>query len=589
MVHVSSFIATLALVAAPLVSARPASSSRNAAPNAARSATSSALGTKVTPVFTPEALDLPDASEAAALMARMFGSGFGKRALDFDASPELNERGIIGDTDVKAFVKRATNTTCLDSTATAYQISALFYYGGAGTVVSLCPGAQISLNQTIQLFYANQELSTQGYPTDDTRALLTVASSAMSVAIYGSCGNCDNIVIRNIQVNGNRPGLGYLSTGSALLELGGDNTGQTVQECHLYEPRGWSALHGIEGTNLYCSGMQILNNQVGPSGNSPNNGAQFKRDSTVYPPGQWADGISMACKGSTVTGNTVTDATDGGIVIFGAPGTLVQGNTIIAETRHLLGGINAVDFAPFSGTFVGTVVQGNTINADTTFIKVGIAIGPLVWGTDNTTADRTYGGTFQGNTFTSGSSGYFGYGVGMSAHNGATVLDNDASSANFGGEESVSCFGPTYTPTPQAFVYDPSNTPNATLQNNFVAHQAVLLICNEPGPIVTRGPATALDTSKYAKTTTTMNAAQSLASVLSARLALASQRAALAEANAQKLAAALQSRLAAAVSKSKNAARNVVDLKDLIPRETANALPSRETPKVVAPVFPGRQ
>lgn len=36
--------------------------------------------------------------------------------------------------------------------------------------------------------------------------------------------------------------------------------------------------------------------------------------------------------------NTITDATDGAIVIFGAPGTLVKNNTIIADTRVLLGG-----------------------------------------------------------------------------------------------------------------------------------------------------------------------------------------------------------------------------------------------------------
>lgn len=84
--------------------------------------------------------------------------------------------------------------------------------------------------------------------------------------------------------------------------------------------------------------MFITNNQIGPCGNSPNQGHEFrKRDQwaddtnttslTAFAPGEWADGISMACQNSTVTGNTVTDATDGGIVIFQAPGTLVQGNT----------------------------------------------------------------------------------------------------------------------------------------------------------------------------------------------------------------------------------------------------------------------
>jgi len=38
--------------------------------------------------------------------------------------------------------------------------------------------------------------------------------------------------------------------------------------------------------------------------------------------------------------NTIIDATDGAIVVFCAPGTLVTGNTIIARTRNLMGGIN---------------------------------------------------------------------------------------------------------------------------------------------------------------------------------------------------------------------------------------------------------
>lgn len=57
------------------------------------------------------------------------------------------------------------------------------------------------------------------------------------------------------------------------------------------------------GDSRWCSSMQILNNEVGPSGAGPNVGTLD---------GQWADGISIACKGSTVTGNTITDATDGG-------------------------------------------------------------------------------------------------------------------------------------------------------------------------------------------------------------------------------------------------------------------------------------
>lgn len=68
------------------------------------------------------------------------------------------------------------------------------------------------------------------------------------------------------------------------------------------------------------------------------------------------------------------------IVIFQAPGSLITGNTIIAQTRVLLGGINAVDFEPYGGGFTGTVVEKNTIIADTTMIKIGISLGGMSWG-----------------------------------------------------------------------------------------------------------------------------------------------------------------------------------------------------------------
>ena len=55
---------------------------------------------------------------------------------------------------------------------------------------------------------------------------------------------------------------------------------------------------------------------------------------------QWADGISLSCQSSLVQNNIITDATDGGIVIFGAPFSTIRNNTISVETRTTLGGIN---------------------------------------------------------------------------------------------------------------------------------------------------------------------------------------------------------------------------------------------------------
>lgn len=83
-----------------------------------------------------------------------------------------------------------------------------------------------------------------GNPTDDTRAKLVVTGADQACAIVSTCQGCDNVVVQNIQVAGQRDVLGY-NNGVALLEMGGDNMGQTVKNCKLWEPRGWSALHGI--------------------------------------------------------------------------------------------------------------------------------------------------------------------------------------------------------------------------------------------------------------------------------------------------------------------------------------------------------
>ncbi|KAL8278529.1 hypothetical protein RQP46_009021 [Phenoliferia psychrophenolica] len=365
----------------------------------------------------------------------------------------------------------------------------LFYYGGAGTTVYLCKDATIKLTNSIFFTAADQTLTTVGSPTGSHRATLVVTGVDQSCAIYGAVNGGDNIAVRNIQVDGSRPALGLIGGGIGLIEMGGNNVGHTVDNVHAFEPRGWSVLHLIEGYNNQCSGAQITNNQIGPSGHAPSGALQFRRDSTGnYAPGQWADGISLACQASFVSGNTVTDATDGGIVIFGAPGSKITGNTIISQDRQLLGGINMVDWSPFSGSFTGTEVTDNTIVSQSSFIKIGIALGGMTWGVDNRTVARTFGGLVQDNTFRSGKTGYFGYAIGMAGHNGATIQGNDARKANFGSIESPACFTNQFPlPTPQSFVADQWTTPGSSLQSGFTLSTLVLLVCRGPGKILARG------------------------------------------------------------------------------------------------------
>jgi len=115
-----------------------------------------------------------------------------------------------------------------------------------------------------------------------------------------------------IQINGTRGGATSTS-GGANIEMGGGNSDQLVEYVRSYDPRSWSCLHVAEGP-LTCSGMTIQNNDIGPCGTDT-----FQ---------QWADGISLSCRNSIVRNNMIKDATDGGIVIFGSPGSHITNNTI---------------------------------------------------------------------------------------------------------------------------------------------------------------------------------------------------------------------------------------------------------------------
>ena len=98
--------------------------------------------------------------------------------------------------------------------------------------------------------------------------------------------------------------------------MGGANSGQLVEYVRSYDPRSWSCLHISEG-GLKCNNVTVQNNDIGPCGTDT-----FS---------QWADGISFSCKNGIVRNNLVNNPTDGGIVLFGSPGTLVENNRIWIE------------------------------------------------------------------------------------------------------------------------------------------------------------------------------------------------------------------------------------------------------------------
>ena len=60
-----------------------------------------------------------------------------------------------------------------------------------------------------------------------------------------NCDQCVGTSIRNIEIDGSRPSLGWLPGGSCLVEMGGNAYYQTVDNANIHDPRGWCALHVI--------------------------------------------------------------------------------------------------------------------------------------------------------------------------------------------------------------------------------------------------------------------------------------------------------------------------------------------------------
>jgi len=355
---------------------------------------------------------------------------------------------------------------------------------GPGFVLQLCPNAQYMIQAPILFAAPNQEISTVGYPTDDTRATLVVSGPVANGqghtnAVDGTCPNCSGVILRNIQINGTR--LGASPTGGgANIEMGGPNSDQLIEYVRSYDPRSWSCLHVAEG-GLLCNNVTVQNNDIGPCG------------SDVYQ--QWADGISISCRSAIVRNNLVNDPTDGGIVLFGSPGTLVENNTIWVTNSTLLGGINMVDVLPWGGNYTGTVVHNNTIiggfatdsdsayqhdgaNVDDVIVKVGIAIGPQTWFVDFFGANVSFSGTVLNNILT----GAFGYGIAVTSAVNFTVENNVLlGNTSFIGSRGPNCSAADPTPASGGFIVDQANVTSSTLQSDFQSVQdAKGLTCVQP-------------------------------------------------------------------------------------------------------------
>jgi hypothetical protein len=323
----------------------------------------------------------------------------------------------------------------------------------------LCPGAVFELAAPIRITAHKQKIYTEGFPTDDTRAILRIVSRRFTAAVI--MRDFNEVLLSHVIVDGNRANLEWAPAGEALIYAGGYSDGQVIRGNKIMDTRSWSSLQLIEGYSQSqpCTNALVENNEIGPAGTSDEN--------------QWADGISLACSNSIVRDNVITDATDGAIVIFAAPGSLVEHNTIRAQTRTLLGGINMVDNVAYHGDYTGTIVRDNIIDASGAVIRIGLGMGARVWGCllpyDSNESVLT-GGTVTGNTLRGE---HMQYGFAVNGVRRWTVTGN-IDEAVHSGTPSTNCGG-RLASLPAGFQYNAAHS-EGLFQPEFVDAQLELAL-----------------------------------------------------------------------------------------------------------------
>jgi len=270
--------------------------------------------------------------------------------------------------------------------------------------------------------------------------------------------------MRNLVIDGNREKFGRIVDSDAatgLIVLGG-NEGQTVAECWIKDPRGFTAIHIREGDKMSCTGAVIEKNEIGPVGNEFDPEVDGP-DPEMSPLGRpLADGISIACRDSFVLENTFYDNTDAAIVVYCSPGTLIHANRISTNRMSAMAGILLVDSTPFDGDYTGTTIKGNIIDAASRIIRVGIGLGAAVWSDDIDTI--LWGGSVLAN----GIKGkHMGYGIAAAGLKGWTIKDN-WDEAVHRGKRSARCFDSPVNPDPLAFLQWSETIKSTSIQPDFV-------------------------------------------------------------------------------------------------------------------------
>ncbi|MFC2081030.1 hypothetical protein ACFLR8_02350 [Bacteroidota bacterium] len=342
-----------------------------------------------------------------------------------------------------------------------------------GEDLLLEPGKEYILDKALIFRVEGQIISTR-----DAEKISDFATLRLAAGPEGTLINAEGIpgiVIETIIADGNRDNLktpdGKVNM-VPLISMGKEGgNGQIIRRCMVINSRsagGWAAIHVHEN----CSDIRIEDNIIFSAGvDVRGNG----RSAQEFPLG-WGDGISTAARNSIVRNNLVIDAADEGIMVQGAPGTLVEKNMISAVSREMLAGIALIDPSVHyvldslsrRYDYRGIIVRDNIIDALGSRIHIGMALGGPTWGTHF--GGTTLVGARIENNLVSGEAAAYGY-----AANGIdefTVKGNKSTATYSGLGDGLPGDPPD---PPGAFLYDPDHIGSSKLQKEFKAMERHLI------------------------------------------------------------------------------------------------------------------
>ena len=231
-------------------------------------------------------------------------------------------------------------------------------------------------------------------------------------------GDIDNIIATHLNLDGNRGAR--ICFGPDGIDNGvGDNWGSWLPECSSpgdpwclpgslgmdggmdWSNQDYAAHPGAWSTGLLVNDLRISNTECGTA-LAMGAAASTIRNTTIdtagdhvhasgcaltdndEPKGGWSDGITFSGPNHTITGNTIINPSDVGIVFFGGRNTVISGNTIQAKSGNY-GAFAGIAIHPWIfGDVSGVQVISNTVTSagSTTCggIHAGINIGTHMWG-----------------------------------------------------------------------------------------------------------------------------------------------------------------------------------------------------------------